>query len=461
MASTFPGVIAFAFMVCMLLLGTVLRAKVAFLRNALVPACLIGGLLGFGLVASGLAGYESSDFTAFTFHFFTLSFMSLCLTGSGKPRGEKSSIVPGGSWMSVVWVMSLVMQGVVGLVAILGYNAVSGNDLSHFLGMIATHGFTQGPGQAVAMGSLWENELGITHAVNFGVIYASVGFVVAFVVGVPIARRAIKAGVNFNRAARIDDEFLKGILDRESNVSAGRQVTHSANVDTLAFHVSILGVAYVLTDQYLLFMRPIADAWVVGDVNFGVIFSHNLFFFHGLMFCVIMRALMDRFGLGHYIDDETQRRITGTSVDFMVVATIMSIQAALLAEFIVPIALVCVLVAVSTAALCFGFGRKLSSLSIERAVTSFGCCCGSTGSGLLLLRILDPDLSTPIAKELAFFNIAILILSFHVLGLMAPILPSYDLLTICAVYVGTFVIGAVVLSVLTRRVVANPVTAAS
>ena len=228
----------------------------------------------------------------------------------------------------------------------------------------------------------------------------------------------------------------------------------------MAFHISILGVAYLLTDQYLTFMRPIADTWVLGDVNFGIIFSHNLFFFHGLMICVILRALMDRFGFGHYIDNETQRRITGTSVDFMVVATIMSIQAALFAEFIVPIVLVSLAICLTTAALCFGFGRKLSSLSIERAVTSFGCCCGSTGSGLLLLRILDPDLSTPIAKELAFFNIAILILSFHVLGLMAPILPSFDLLTICSVYVGTFVVGAVVLSIITKRMAAVPVAAA-
>jgi ESS family glutamate:Na+ symporter len=353
------------------------------------------------------------------------------------------------------------MQGVVGLVVILGYNAVSGNGLSQFLGLIATHGFTQGPGQAVAMGSIWETELGVTHAINFGLIYASVGFIVAFVVGVPVARRAIKAGRNFNRSARIDDEFLKGILDRQSNVSAGRQITHSANVDSMAFHLSILGVAYLLTDQYLVFMRPIADQWILGDVNFGVIFSHNLFFFHGLMICVILRALMDRFGLGHFIDNETQRRITGTSVDFMVVATIMSIQAALLAEFIVPIVLVSLAISITTAALCFGFGRKLSSLSIERTLTSFGCCCGSTGSGLLLLRILDPDLSTPIAKELAFFNIAILVLSFHVLGFMAPILPSIDLLTICSVYVGTFVIGAIALSVISKRVTAMPAAAAS
>ena len=33
MDSTFPGVIAFAFMVCMLLLGTALRAKVGIVRR--------------------------------------------------------------------------------------------------------------------------------------------------------------------------------------------------------------------------------------------------------------------------------------------------------------------------------------------------------------------------------------------------------------------------------------------
>ena len=74
--------------------------------------------------------------------------------------------------------------------------------------------------------------------------------------------------------------------------------------------------------------------------------------------------------------------------------------------------------------LCLGAGYRLKRFGMERGLTSFGCCCGSTGTGILLLRILDPQLSSPVAKELAFFNIAIVFLSFHILGLMAPILPS-------------------------------------
>jgi ESS family glutamate:Na+ symporter len=190
----------------------------------------------------------------------------------------------------------------------------------------------------------------------------------------------------------------------------------------------------------------------LGGVNFGLIFSHNLFFFHGLMITVALRALMDRLGLGHYIDDETQKRITGSAVDLMVVATLMSIEFAMLATYFVPIVLVCVAVAAITALLCFGLGRRLASLGIERALTVFGCCCGSTGSGLLLLRMLDPTLTTPIAKELAFFNIAILVLSFHVLMLMAPILPTYEIGTIVLVYGATFIVGAFAALWLGRRV---------
>ncbi|MFT5208493.1 MAG: ESS family glutamate:Na+ symporter [Flavobacterium sp.] len=448
MESTFPGVIAFAFLVSMILFGTILRAKINFLQTNLVPASLIGGVLGFVLISSGLSlGLQNTDFTAFAFHFFTLSFMSLVLTGSEK--SSETKVVPGGLWLSIIWVMSLALQAMVGLAAILIYNEVSGGQLSYFLGIIVTHGFTQGPGQALALGNIWETQMGIAHAIDFGLVYASIGFFVAFVVGVPIARRSIRLGLNHNQAARIDDEFLKGIM--QTHLSSGKQITHPANVDTLAYHIAILGLAYLITDQYLQLLNPIVSAHPINGINFGIIFSHNLFFIHGLIICLIMRSIMDKAGYGHLIDNETQRRITGSSVDLMVVGTLMSVGFAFLSEFAVPILLVAISAAAATAALCFGFGKKLRSFGPERALTAYGCCCGSTGSGLLLLRIMDPNLSTPVAKELAFFNIAILVLSAHILMLMAPILPSYDLMTICLVYISTFVIGIGALHLLGRR----------
>jgi ESS family glutamate:Na+ symporter len=168
-----------------------------------------------------------------------------------------------------------------------------------------------------------------------------------------------------------------------------------------------------------------------------IIFSHNLFFLWGLIVCIILRAALDKLGMGHFIDDETQKRITGSSVDFMVIATIMSIQLSILATYLVPLLLVTVAVTLVTALICFGLARYLDDYQFERALTSFGFCCGSTGSGLLLLRILDPNFETPVAKELAFFNVAILVFTFHILFAMAPLLPSFSLVTIVLVYGAT------------------------
>ena len=156
MAQTFPGILSFAFLAALLVFGTLIRANVRFFQINLVPASLIGGTLGFGLIALDWAmGFKAADFTAFAFHFFTLSFMSLVLTSRAQPIAGQQPVALGGLWLSLIWVICLVLQALVGLAAISAYNTIASEPLSGFLGLIATHGFTQGPGQALALGDLW------------------------------------------------------------------------------------------------------------------------------------------------------------------------------------------------------------------------------------------------------------------------------------------------------------------
>ena len=444
MAQTFPGILSFAFLAALLVFGTLIRANVRFFQTNLVPASLIGGTLGFGLIALDWAmGFKAADFTAFAFHFFTLSFMSLVLTSRAQPIAGQQPVALGGLWLSLIWVICLVLQALVGLAAIGAYNTIASEPLSGFLGLIATHGFTQGPGQALALGDLWTTAYDIQHAVDFGLIYASLGFVAAFAVGVPMARWILKKNLHSGRGGSLDQDFERGLYSGDAAPAAGKLITHSANVDSFAFHIGLLGCAYLITDQYLKLVHPF-----VAGTHFENIFSYNLFFFHGLMICVGLRALLDRFNLGQFVDDETQKRITGSSVDLMVTASLLSINFALLTQFWQPILLVASLVTLVTAALCFTAGLRLKTLGAERGLTIFGCCCGSTGSGILLLRILDPNLASSVAKELAFFNIAILFLSFHILAIMAPILPSIPVIWIILIYLATAGFGLILVQLL-------------
>jgi len=432
MQDTFHGVIAFALLAVMLWVGSLLRSRLRLLRASLVPASIVGGVLGFIALSFGLLpGYSPGDFTALTFHFFTLSFMSLCLTGGSRSAEGGGSIVRGGMWMTLAWSISLGIQGVLGYFIVTGYDALTGSDISGWLGAIVTHGFTQGPGQALTYGSIWESEYGIENAAQVGLIYASLGFLMAFAVGVPIARRYLNKGLNANRASKLDDHFRFGFFNpsarpdaRGDAPSTGSMVSHPANLDTLAYHLGLLAVAYVITHLWLTFMQGIIGGASPYGINLGVLFSHNLFFLHGLGVCVLMRLVIDRMGLSHRVDDDTLKRITGSSVDFMVVGTLMSIQFAVLYELLAPILLVTAAVTVATLVGCLLIGRMSGPLGHERALTSFGCCCGSTGTGLLLLRMMDADFSTSVPKELAFFNLAIIVVTVHMLMIFAPILPS-------------------------------------
>ncbi len=464
MGSTFPGVIAFTILAAMLLLGSILRSRVGFLRNSLIPASLVGGVIGFSLLSLELIpGYSSSDFTALTFHFFTLSFMSLCLTGKSKTQTSSTGlVVKGGLWLTVIWSVSLGLQGVLGYGVIAAYDGVTGAGLSEFLGALVTHGFTQGPGQALTYGGIWENQFGIEDAAQVGLIYASLGFIVAFVVGVPVAKRFIRRGLNTNQGSNIDANFLSGFFDRENAPTSGKMITHPGNLDSLAYHLGLLAVAYVLTYIWLGFMQGMVAGFKPFGINLGVLFSYNMFFLHGLAICVLMRWGLDKTGLDQRVDDETLKRITGSSVDFMVVGTLMSIKFAVLSALLVPISLVTLVITLATLASCVWIGRLSGKLGPERTVTAFGCCCGSTGSGLLLLRIMDPDFSTSVAKELAFFNLAIMVVNFHIFFIFAPVAPSLGAATYLGIFGGTAlcVLAAIPLLMMHKSTVTPSVTGA-
>lgn len=430
-----------------MMLGTLLRAKIGFLQRNFVPASITGGVIGFACFSVfGDRIDWSYDYTAFTFHFFTLSFMSLCLTTNPQSADRARSVSMGGMWLSLVWVACLVMQSLLGFGVVSAFNLFGDGEVNAYIGALSTHGFTQGPGQALAFGTIWENEFAVREAANVGVIYASLGFITAFLVGVPFARWAIARGLNVNKTAAITPDFLRGLFSEQAGQAEGRQITHPSNLDSLAYHICLLGVAYLITHVWLITMQGVIAGIPDRPVLIDILFSHNLFFVHGLIICLLMRSALVRFRLGHYLDSTTQKRITGSAVDFMVISALLSVKFTVLVDFMVPILAVAITVAVATALLCYGLGKQLKELGIERTLAIFGCCTGSTGSGLLLLRLVDPDYRTTVPQELAFFNVAILFLSLHILLFFAPTLPGVSLPAFLVLYGGTFVlcIGALV-----------------
>lgn len=470
MGSGFESYVLFGFMAVMLLVGTGLRAKVKLFQKYLVPAGIIGGILGFIIVALGAYfGTPNPDgtvttaltvggipithkaFNTFVFHAFNISFMSLLLTPSKGKEVLPKAIVRGGMWQTCIWSISLAGQALVGGVIIWGYNVLTGGSLSELIGIISTHGYTQGPGQAFVMGTLWETKGGVADAITIGLIYAAMGFFSAVIVGVPLARWMVNRGLNTNKRAALEEEFIVGLMKPETNIPNGRETTHSGNIDTLSFHLAVVGLTYLLTYIELSWLQTNVKPLFEGNGWFqglAVLCSLPMFFVHGLIMGFFVRKAMELCGAGKYLDPVVQTRITGASVDFLVVATLMAIEFKVLKEYAAPIFLVCFGVTSFTLWLTIFLGRRLPDLGPERLVTQFGCCCGSTASGILLLRILDPDFRTSVAVELGFFNVAILVTCAPILFFIAPVLYTYSLPQIFLMYTGFIVVMVGIMALL-------------
>jgi ESS family glutamate:Na+ symporter len=112
----------------------------------------------------------------------------------------------------------------------------------------------------------------------------------------------------------------------------------------------------------------------------------------------------------------------------------------------VPITAICLIVAVFTTLFIVYFGRRLDHFGFERFMAVYGTATGTGASGLLLLRIVDPEFKSPAAQELGLYNAFALPLLLPVSFFVFP-LPEFGLAPLLALAAGLIVVCLVLLKV--------------
>lgn len=397
--------IAFGLASVALCLGTLLRAKVGFLRNMLVPASVIAGILGllFMNIVPGLGvnvGTDASMYTDIVNHLFTISFISISLTGSSEQDGNTTkSIFKGALAMGTLWCFLYALTPLLGMLilAVLG----KGFDMDVIYGSLIQFGFAQGPGQAAAYGALYES-YGWENASMVAVTFATLGFVVAFGIGIPIAKYGISKGIAKN-CGKIDPTILKGYYKTEEQVSVmNRDTTCNSNIETLSFHFALIGLCYVLA-------LGIAKLFTFLPGFLGSSMS-GLMFMNGMYAAYIVKAVMKKLKIDFLQDDALQSKITGWTADYLVVCAFMAVGFSVIKQWLLPIIIIAVVVSVVTFLTCVYFGQRIGgSNDFERVLGLFGTCTGTVPSGIALIRIVDPGLKTNTAVELGLMNLVMLL----------------------------------------------------
>lgn len=399
-----PALFGLALIGIFCLIGMGLRRWIPAFRTTMVPAFVIAGFLGAVAMNVGLSGVldgvDQELFTSLTAQLFTLSFISIGLTppppSTKDDGGRTQKVLLRGAWaMGLTWAFVFVVQALIGVGVVAATGRFGGMDAIY--GFMVPFAFAQGPGQAVTFAGIFEQQ-GWDDAVNVGLAFASAGFAAAFLVGVPLAKWGMSKGLA-SHSMEISDSVGKGYFrEDEETESMGTETTFSGNIDTLTVHMAMMGLAYLLAHGLASIFALIPG--FVGDTISGMMFMNGLFAAY------FVRWVLRRLHAEHLLDRQMQAKITGFTTDYVVVASFMAVQAAVVAAWLVPILVTCVLVTAVTVALCFLIGQRYGSdHDFERTMGMYGTLTGTTPTGLALVRILDPRMRTTTMAEMGLMNL--------------------------------------------------------
>lgn len=429
-----PLIFSMAWIGLFMFIGIILRAKIPFLRRYLIPAAISGGLVGtvanwFLLNRIGIFGVDMPTINAISFHIFPLFFSALSLRPQ-EDAGAGPRIFMGGLWLAATFTGIPAVLYIVSMFTAMGCNTIFSTDYMASFSMLIANGFINGPGASLPMGIAWDNHLnaGLGLA-QLGLTGGSIGFLVAYAVGIPMANFYHKRSKLLDACSELgDDTERRGYYIPFQGCGApsiGNETTHNSNVDSLAFHIGIIIFNYALG---LALCIGIAEAISHSTYKnyVGVIWLFA--WIAPVITGTIIRTVLKKTGYSCLLDAGTLSHLSNTFIDIMVMCSFFGMALNTLSTYLplivsVSITLTTTLYITSKFQLSF-----INNFRDVRMLYLMGTLTGTAATGLFLCRIIDPDGKSPIAFEQAVAPVFIAIvetvtapiLHFEVLGGNSP-----------------------------------------
>src|SRR5690625_1525635 len=235
----------------LLLIGTVLRARIKWIQSLFLPASMIAGFIGLGLGPSGL------DLLPFSSQFDSYPGLLLAVIFAAIPIGAarvqiKEIIHRVREMWSYSMLLTVLMWGGGAFFGLVVINQIF-KDIPSGFGLILGAGFLGGHGTAAAIGEAFD-KYGWEEAMTLGMTSATIGILVAVLGGILIIKRNTEKGNTqfISSFKELPHELRTGLISPYEQKAMGKETLSSNAIDPLVFHLSIIafvvGIAYVLTN---------------------------------------------------------------------------------------------------------------------------------------------------------------------------------------------------------------------
>ncbi len=389
---------------CILLgLGHWVRTKLRTLQMLYLPSCVIGGLLGLVVLQVGrVAGYPlpaawTAGWSALPGLLINVVFACLFL-GVTLPKLSELWRIAGLQFaygQLVAW-----GQYVVGIGLVLAFLGPMFG-LPDLFGGILPVGFEGGHGTAAGLAPVF-TELGWDEGRDFALAAATGGILGAILVGMALVNWAVRRGYTEVKRPSSDltaDESA-GFLPVTGRPVAGHLTVNTDAVESLSLHLVIVGLAILIG---ILFKEGllIVEAVIPGLAQYRLLASFPLF-----PLCMLGGVLIqwweDNYDRHDIIDLGLMRRIQNAALDFLVIAAIATIRLEVVATGLAPL-MILIVAGILWNVFCVMFlaRRVFSDAWFERSIAEMGQSMGVTATGLLLLRVVDPDYESSAVKAFA------------------------------------------------------------
>lgn len=394
----------FCVLSALLLLGAFLRGVIPAFQRLFLPASVIGGFIGLliGPIIWGESGVPIPD--AWLKTWATLPGILIVPVVASVPLGMKfgGGSASAGKTSANIIKMFAVIFGVYVIQVIIGlcvreFFVVTQPELNLYppFGFELAQGFSGGHGTAGVIGSFyrdlnlpyWELAQGVTTTTaTFGLV----GGMVIGIIAINIAARRGKTAI-LTKPGDIPPDMARGFqMDTARQKSVGLETTYSSSMDTITFHFAVVlatcGIAYVIMNM--------AKTYSIPGLKQIPIWAYAIVVMFGVNF------LLQKGGFGNLICGKTKGRIAGLCSDYAIVAAIASMPVRAIMDYIVPIlALVIIGYIVTYTVTTFLCRYFFENCHFERAIAIWGTCTGVFLSGLMLLKICDPDYELPVLND--------------------------------------------------------------